>query len=224
MTESPAPPAPELVLFRPNFGTENCNPQGIEFWSLVREDFITNDRDIFSQGFWALFWHRFGNWRMSIRTRILRMPFSFIYKLNYKLCQWVGGIMLPYTVRVGRRVRLDHFGGIILVAQEIGNDVIVRQNTTFGIIGFENKRDRPVIGNGVEIGAGAVIAGPVYVGDYAIIGANSVVTKSVPQYAVMGGGAGQPDQNAVQGVSAARYRRKRNGKAISRRLSNEPCC
>ena len=112
---------------------------------------------------------------------------SVIYKAMYKFGQWMGGIMLPYTVRVGRRVKLEHFGGMILVAQSIGDDVIVRQNTTFGIAGLNALTDRPMIGSRVEIGAGAVIVGRLHIGDDAIIGANAVVTKSVPPGAVVGG-------------------------------------
>ncbi len=183
MTESPCDPA----LFLPNDGARNLNPEGIGFWALVAEDYRTNDRDLLSQGFWALFWHRFGNWRMSVRMKLLRMPLTILYMVMYKACQWFGGIMLPYTVRVGRRVRLDHFGGMVLVAQTIGNDVIIRQNTTFGIAGLDDLNGRPVIGNDVEIGAGAVIVGSIHIGDNAIIGANAVVTRTVPTGAISGG-------------------------------------
>jgi serine O-acetyltransferase len=186
MTETPPLP-PDPALFRPNLGDANANPAGIGFWALVAEDFHTHGRDAFSQGFWALFWHRFGNWRMSVRPRLLRAPLTLIYRIMFKLCEWVCGIMLPYTVRVGRRVRLEHFGGMILVAQAIGDDVILRQNTTLGIAGLDNLTARPVIGNGVEVGAGAVIIGAVHVGDGAIVGANAVVTRDVPPGAVVGG-------------------------------------
>lgn len=185
MTDTGAKPDP--ALFAPNDGATNGNPRGIGFWALVAEDFQSNDRDILSQGFWALFWHRFGNWRMSVRPKLLRAPLTVIYRIMYKSCQWFGGIMLPYTVRVGRRVRIDHFGGMILVARAIGDDVTIRQNTTFGIARLEAKTQRPVIGNGVEIGAGAVIVGSIHIGDGAIIGANAVVTKSVPAQAIVGG-------------------------------------
>lgn len=176
----------------PNPGTRNCNPQGIGFWALVAEDLRTNDGDWLAQGFWTLFWHRFGNWRMSVRPRLLRLPLTLVYRAMFRLGQWMAGMMLPYTVRVGRRVRLDHFGGMVLVAQAIGDDVIIRQNTTFGIAGMAGLQDRPVIGNGVEIGAGAVIVGPIRVGDGAVIGANAVVTKDVPPGAVMGGVPARP--------------------------------
>lgn len=178
---------PDPSLFLPNDGRQNGNPAGIGFWALVAEDFNSHGRGAFSQGFWALFWHRFGNWRMGVRPKLLRAPLSLLYKIMAKLCEWLCGIFLPYTVRVGRRVRLEHFGGMILVAQAIGDDVIIRQNTTFGIANLQALTARPVIGNGVEIGAGAVIIGGIHVGDGAIIGANAVVTRSVPAGAVMGG-------------------------------------
>lgn len=174
-------------LFKPNSGAQNCNPSDIGFLALVAEDFRTHDSKLMSQGFWALFWHRFGNWRMGVRPRLLRVPLTVIYRVMFYLSQLLCGIMLPYTTRVGRRVKLEHFGGMILVAQTIGNDVIIRQNTTFGIAGLDDTQARPVIGNGVEIGAGAVIIGNIYVGDNTIIGANAVVTKDIPANTVAAG-------------------------------------
>ncbi|MFD3191579.1 serine O-acetyltransferase [Sedimentitalea sp. HM32M-2] len=185
-------PADRTERFAPNPGTRNDNPSDIGFWALVAEDLRTNDGDPFSQGFWALFWHRFGNWRMSVRPRLLRIPLTVIYGIMYKLCQWFCGIMLPYTVRVGRRVRLDHFGGMILVAHTIGNDVTIRQNTTFGIARSSEDQARPIIGDHVDIGAGAVIVGAIEIGDGARIGANAVVVKDVPPGLTVGGIPARP--------------------------------
>ena len=212
---SPAPPPPrarpEVGPTRPNPGRADANPTGIGLRALVREDFRTHGRDLLSQGFWALFWHRFGNWRMGLRPRLLRAPATLVYRAGAKSCEWVGGIMLPYTVLVGRRVRIDHFGGMILVAQAIGDDVVIRQNTTFGIARTDDLQGRPMIGRGVEVGAGAVVVGPIVVGDGAVIGANAVVVRDVPAGAVVGGvparvigmrsgagaGAGGPDAPAA---------------------------
>ncbi len=180
-------PLPEISHPVPPHGATNCNPPGIGFWALVAEDYRTNGSDPFSQGFWALFWHRFGNWRMSVRPRPLRMPLSLLYRVMFKLTEIFCGIMLPYTVRVGRRVRLEHFGGMILVAEEIGSDVTIRQNTTFGIARTETLYAWPRIEDGADIGAGAVILGRVTVGRGAVVGANAVVTHDVPPYAVVGG-------------------------------------
>ena len=97
------------------------------------------------------------------------------------------GIDLPYTVKVGRRVRLEHFGGMILVATAIGDETVVRQNTTFGIAKTSELDARPTIGHRVDIGAGAAILGNISVGDDAVIGANAVVVKDVPPGATVGG-------------------------------------
>lgn len=174
------------ALFVRNPGVQNANPAGIGLRALVAEDFRTHGRDWLSQGFWTLFWHRFGNWRMGVRPKLLRAPLTILYRFGYKGSQWFCGLDLPYTVRLGRRVRIEHFGGI-LIAQSIGDDVVIRQNVTFGIANLAALEDRPVIGQGVEIGAGAVIIGRIHVGDGAVVGANAVVVRDVPAHAVVAG-------------------------------------
>lgn len=162
------------------------NPADIGFWALVAEDFRTHGRNWGSQGFWTLFWHRFGNWRMSL-PRPVRPPFNLLYRMMFKACEIFCGIKLSYNVQVGRRVRLEHFGGMVLGARAIGSDVILRQNTTLGIHSIRDLNAKPVIGNGVDIGAGAVIVGNITVGDGAIVGANAVVTRDVEPGMIVGG-------------------------------------
>ena len=173
-------PAPPL-----NDGTKNQNPDGISFWALVKEDFRANDRSLTHQGFWMLFIHRFGNWRMGIKNKFLRLPFSLVYRVFNKLTQIFFGMKLDYVVKVGRRVRLEHFGGMILGAREIGNDVIIRQNTTFGVRSVSDLNAKPIIGDFVQIGAGAVIVGNVTIGENSVIGANSVVSTDVAPNSIM---------------------------------------
>jgi len=164
-----------------DLGRFNRNPPGIGLWQLIREDYATHDRDFFSQGFWAIAVHRLGNWRMGIGNGLLRAPFSLLYRMLAKCVQWFGGIDLMYTVKVGRRVRIWHHGGMTLEALEIGDDVHIRQNTTFGLRQHGDPRWlKPIIGKGCQIGAGAVIVGPVIVGEGSTIGANVVLAQNVP--------------------------------------------
>jgi serine O-acetyltransferase len=94
-------------------------------------------------------------------------------------------------VKVGRRVKLEHFGGMILGAREIGDDVILRQNTTLGIRSTDDLNAKPTIGPRTDVGAGAVIVGNITVGENSIIGANSVVFTNVPPGAVVMGVPGR---------------------------------
>jgi serine O-acetyltransferase len=98
---------------------------------------------------------------------------------------------LDYTVKVGRRVKLEHFGGMILGARQIGDDVRIRQNTTFGIRSTDDLNAKPTIGNGVDIGVGAVIVGNITIGDNSVIGANSVVYTNIPRDSVVSGVPGK---------------------------------
>lgn len=164
----------------PSRGATNENPAGIGYWALVAEDLKTHEGDPFAQGFWALLNHRFGNWRIGVRPKILRAPLTLLYRIWRKLTQITCGIDLPYTVKVGRRVKLEHFGGMILVAESIGNDVVIRQNTTFGVRSVAELGCNPVIEDGADIGVGVVALGRVVIGARSVVGANSVVLSDIP--------------------------------------------
>ena len=168
-----------------HLGETNQNPIGLSLWELWKEDLRTHEGDLFAQGFWAIALHRFGNWRMDIKNRFVRMPFSLLYKVLYKFVEWTCGISLNYPVRVGRRVRIWHHSGMILGARSIGNDVHIRQNTTFGVARRGDHRSlKPIIQDRVDIGAGVVIAGAITIGHDSVIGANAVVLKDIPPYSL----------------------------------------
>ncbi len=164
-------------------GKKNQNPAGMSLWALIKEDFNTHERKLV-QGFWVLTLHRFGNWRMGVHNRYLRMPFSILYKLLFPLTEVLFGISLGYTVKVGRRVKLEHFGGMVLVPREIGDDVTIRQNTTFGIAKKSQLNGKPIIGDRVDIGCGVAILGNVTIGHDSVIGANAVVVADIPPFSL----------------------------------------
>lgn len=146
----------------------------------LREDWRTYERSLSRQGLWVMVVYRFGRWRYTIRNRLLRLPFSFLYRILKLLSQILTGIDLPCEVTVGRRFLIEHFGDIIISGDTVfGDDVVIRNGVTVGLR-RTGVRGAPVIGNRVDIGAGAKILGPVHIGDDVAIGANAVVLTDVP--------------------------------------------
>lgn len=161
-------------------GDRNENPPDLGFWGLLREDYATHDRSLWEKGLWAVWTHRFGNWRMGFRWKLVRAPLTVVYWTLYFLVEVMAGITLPYTTKLGRRVRIWHHSGMILHARAIGSDVHIRHNTTFGVARRGENRAIPVIEDGVDIGCGVCVLGAVTVGANSMIGANAVVLTDIP--------------------------------------------
>lgn len=147
---------------------------------LIREDYLANGSDWTLPGFRAVAVYRFGVWRMSIRSRLLRAPLSFLYKRMYRYIRNHYGIELHYTTKVGRRFQIGHQSAIVIHHHStIGDDCTLRQGVTIG--GARAGVDQaPTIGSRVNIGAGAIIIGRITIGDDVTIGPNAVVMQNVP--------------------------------------------
>lgn len=164
------------------------NPGGISFLDLVREDYARNRRDWTAPGFRALLVHRFGNWKMDIDRRLLRAPLTLMANWMYRYVRNHYGIELPFAVRLGRRVAIDHQSGIVIHSNTvIGDDCRIRHNTTMGIKSLTDLEAAPTLEAGVDVGAGAVIVGRITIGAGATIGANAVVLEDVPPGALVVG-------------------------------------
>jgi serine O-acetyltransferase len=150
-------------------------------WAQIREDLRNHGGDWTRPGFRAIAVHRFGVWRMGVRSKLLRAPLSLLYRALFRHCRNRYTIELPYSVQLGRGVIIEHQGGIVIHgASVIGDDCIIRQNCTLGIRRMDALTDAPILGRGVQLGAGAVLLGRIHVGDGAMIGANAVVMTDVP--------------------------------------------
>ena len=160
-------------------GDHNANPAGVGIGDLLAEDYRTHGSDPLSPGFWALAVHRFGNWRMDVKHRLLRAPLSLLYQGAHQGVITLWGIDLPYNAKIGRRFRIAHHGAVFIGSREIGDDVTIRHSVT---IGLKRKSERlaPVIGSRIEIGPGACIVGDIQVGDDSVVGANTVLAQNVP--------------------------------------------
>jgi len=150
----------------------------------LRADFRSHNRNWGAQGFWALAVYRFGRWRYRIRIPLLRKPFSLAYKVLYKWIQVATGIELPCEAEIGQNFVIDHFGGIIISGYaKFGNNCRIRSGVVVGLQKIEDPR-APVIGDNVDIGAGAKVLGPIHIGNNVAIGANAVVICDVPDNSI----------------------------------------
>ena len=146
----------------------------------IRADFEAHGRQWGAQGFWAMLIYRFGRWRYSVRPVWLRKPLSLIYKILFKLVQIVTGIELPCEVPVGRGFVIDHAGSIVVSGfARLGDNCRLRPGVVIGLARFEEPC-APVLGNDVDVGAGAKLIGPIRIGNRVCIGANAVVVCDVP--------------------------------------------
>ena len=124
--------------------------------------------------------YRFGRWRYGVRPALLRKAFSLLYKFLFKVIQIVTGIELPCEVVVGRNFVIDHHSDIIVSGYaRFGDDCRIRSGVVIGMSKM-GMPCAPLIGNNVDIGAGAKVLGPITVGNNVVIGANAVVIRDIP--------------------------------------------
>lgn len=135
----------------------------------------------FTQGFWAVFQYRLAYYVYSkIKLQPFRILLLLLILIWQKLIEITTGISIPASVRIGHSFYIGHFGGIIINANVIiGNNCNISQGVTIGISGKEEKRGSPIIGNEVYIGANSVVVGKINVGNNVLIGACSMVNKSL---------------------------------------------
>ena len=138
--------------------------------------------------FHAMVFYKIGNafWRYNLK---------FLARLIMHFARIFTGIEIHPGAKIGSNFFMDHGLGIVIgETTEIGENVTIYQGVTLGGImpSIEsdlqrNQKRHPTIGNNVIIGSGAQILGSITVGDYARIGANSVVSKDVPSNVTVAG-------------------------------------
>jgi serine O-acetyltransferase len=125
-------------------------------------------------GLHALWSHRLAHFLWRHR---LRLPARLISHIN----RFFTGIEIHPGARIGHRFFIDHGAGVVIgETSEIGDDVLLYQGVVLGGTTLEKKKRHPTLGNGVEMGSGAIALGPITIGDGARVGSGSVVIKSVP--------------------------------------------
>jgi serine O-acetyltransferase len=148
---------------------------------IIREDFKYNGSSLFTQGFWALLVYRLGYARKKVPIAFVRKIWGAFHFLFAKWIEVFCGIEININTQIGRRLTIEHSGGIILHPNAIiGDDVIIRQGVTLGNRRLSEPLAAPRIGSRVNIGAGAKLLGGIVIGNDVGIGANAVVLVDVP--------------------------------------------
>ena len=141
----------------------------------------------------AVFFHRIANFFSTAK-------FDLIARIISQFSRFMTGIEIHPKAKIGKNLFIDHGMGVVIgETSEIGDNVTIYHMVTLGgiapSINSDNQRSvkrHPTIENEVVIGSGAQVLGPVTVGCCAKIGANAVITKDVPEKAVM---VGMPAKN-----------------------------
>ena len=129
----------------------------------------------------ALWFHRIAHGLWNRKCYLIARSIS-------QFSRFLTGIEIHPGAEIGKGLFIDHGAGVVIgETAEVGDDVTMYQGVVLGGVSMEKKKRHPTIGCEVVIGAGAIILGPLVVGDCAKIGANSVVLKDVKPFTTVVG-------------------------------------
>ena len=134
----------------------------------------------------AIFFHKIANFFAIAK-------FDLIARIVSQFSRFLTGIEIHPKAKIGKNLFIDHGMGVVIgETSEIGNNVTIYHNVTLGGIApsinsndQRNTKRHPTLEDNVVIGSGAQILGPIIIKKNSLIGANAVVTKDVPENAVM---------------------------------------
>ena len=132
-------------------------------------------------GFHAVLIHR-------VSHKIWQANFKWGARFIAHGARWITGIEIHPAAKIGRRFFIDHGMGVVIGETAIiGDDCTLYHGVTLGGTSWQKGKRHPTLGNGVVVGAGAKVLGPIEIGENARVGSNSVVVKTVPAGATVTG-------------------------------------
>ena len=134
----------------------------------------------------AIFFHKIANFFAIAK-------FDLIARIISQFSRFLTGIEIHPKAKIGKNLFIDHGMGVVIgETSEIGNNVTIYHNVTLGGIApsinsndQRNTKRHPTLEDNVVVGSGAQILGPIIIKTNSLVGANAVVTKDVPENAVM---------------------------------------
>jgi serine O-acetyltransferase len=164
----------------------------MSFFSLAREDIATARRRdpaarsrtevlLAYSGLHAI-------WGYRLASRLWRGRWFLLARVISQLVRFLTGIEIHPGATIGRRFFIDHGMGVVVGETAIiGDDVMLYHAVTLGGRTMAHNKRHPTLGNGVIVGAGATLLGPITIGPHSVVGANAVVLKDAPAYSVLTG-------------------------------------
>ena len=136
----------------------------------------------------AIFFHRIANF-------FSKAGFALIARIVSQSSRFLTGIEIHPAAKIGKNFFIDHGMGVVIgETSEIEDNVTLYHSVTLGGISPSTNsgeqrgvKRHPTLKNNVVVGSGAQVLGPIIVGEFAKIGANAVVTRDVPEHAIMVG-------------------------------------
>jgi serine O-acetyltransferase len=120
-------------------------------------------------------------WLHYIAHALWKLRLKLLARFVSQVGRFLTGIEIHPGATIGRRFFIDHGMGVVIgETSVIGDDVLLYHQVTLGGTSLDRVKRHPTLGNGVLIGMGAKILGPVTIGDYCQVGANAVVNKDIP--------------------------------------------
>ncbi|GAA1947011.1 serine O-acetyltransferase EpsC [Microbacterium deminutum] len=117
----------------------------------------------------------------------------FVARAGSQVTRWLTGIEIHPGATIGRRFFIDHGMGVVIgETAEVGDDVMLYHGVTLGGRQREGGKRHPTLEDGVAVGAGAKILGPITIGSHSVVGANAVVTRDAPADSVLVGVPAKP--------------------------------
>lgn len=132
-------------------------------------------------------------WAHRVWHALWRRGLRFPARLGSQVTRWLTGIEIHPGAVIGRRFFIDHGMGVVIgETAEVGDDVMLYHGVTLGGRQREGGKRHPTLLDGVAVGAGAKILGPITIGARSVVGANAVVTKDAPADSVLVGVPAKP--------------------------------
>ncbi|KQT74373.1 serine O-acetyltransferase EpsC [Microbacterium sp. Leaf436] len=127
-------------------------------------------------------------WMHRVSHRLWRQGLRFPARALSQVTRWLTGIEIHPGATIGRRFFIDHGMGVVVgETAEVGDDVMLYHGVTLGGRQREGGKRHPTLHDGVAVGAGAKVLGPITLGAHSVVGANAVVTRDAPAGSVLVG-------------------------------------